>query len=39
MGVTYTRAVEGGYASVTPIQHDLPAYAAPDALRNWAWGE
>lgn len=36
---TDTRAVEDGYVSVTPIQHDLTAYDALDALRGWEWDE
>ena len=36
---TDTTAVERGYVSVTPIQHDLTAYDALDALRDWDWGQ
>ena len=34
---TDTSAVERGYVSVTPIQHDMTAYGALDDLRNWDW--
>lgn len=30
-------AVEDGYVSVTPIQHDMTAHRALDALREWEW--
>jgi 5'-nucleotidase len=36
---TDTTAVDNGYVSVTPIQHDLTAYDALDVLRDWDWGE
>lgn len=32
-------AIEQGYVSVTPIQHDMTAYDAFDALRGWSWDE
>ncbi|PSR00394.1 MAG: 5'/3'-nucleotidase SurE [Bacteroidetes bacterium QS_9_68_14] len=32
-------AVEEGYVSVTPIQHDLTAYDHLAGLREWTWGE
>lgn len=31
-------AIERGYVSVTPIQHDMTAYDAFDDLRTWDWG-
>ena len=34
---TDTTAVEQGYVSVTPIQHDMTAYDTLDALRDWEW--
>ena len=30
-------AVENGYVSLTPIQHDLTAYHALDTMRTWDW--
>ena len=36
---TDTTAVDRGYVSVTPIQHDLTAHDALDALRDWNWAE
>lgn len=36
---TDTTAIERGYVSVTPIQHDLTAYDALNALREWEWAE
>jgi 5'-nucleotidase len=36
---TDTSAVEHGYVSVTPIQHDMTAHSALDELRNWDWDE
>jgi 5'-nucleotidase len=30
-------AVEEGYVSLTPIQHDLTAYHALDTMRTWDW--
>ena len=36
---TDTSAVENGYVSVTPIQHDLTAYDALDTLREWDWAD
>jgi 5'-nucleotidase len=35
---TDTTAVDEGYVSVTPIQHDMTAYDALDGLRDWDWG-
>ena len=32
-------AVDKGYISITPIHHDLTAYAYLDALRDWDWAE
>ncbi|MFB6278261.1 MAG: 5'/3'-nucleotidase SurE [Salinibacter sp.] len=32
-------AIERGYVSVTPIQHDMTAYDAFDSLANWNWDE
>ena len=32
-------AIERGYVSVTPIQHDMTAYDAFDALGDWNWDE
>lgn len=34
---TDTSAVEQGYVSVTPIQHDMTAHSALDDLRDWGW--
>ncbi|PSQ95481.1 MAG: 5'/3'-nucleotidase SurE [Bacteroidetes bacterium SW_9_63_38] len=34
---TDTTAVEEGYVSVTPLQHDLTAHDTLSALRNWNW--
>lgn len=36
---TDTAAVEEGYVSITPIQHDLTAHKALDALRSWDWDD
>ena len=36
---TDTTAIDRGYVSVTPLQHDLTAYDALDALRDWGWSE
>ena len=36
---TDTTAVDRGYISVTPIQHDLTAHDALEALRDWDWAE
>jgi 5'-nucleotidase len=36
---TDTTAVDRGYVSITPIQHDLTAHDALEALREWDWGE
>jgi 5'-nucleotidase len=36
---TDTTAVDRGYVSVTPLQHDLTAYDALDALRDWEWDD
>lgn len=30
-------AIDEGYVSVTPIQHDMTAYDAFDDLRDWGW--
>lgn len=30
-------AIDRGYVSVTPIQHDMTAYEAFDTLRDWDW--
>jgi 5'-nucleotidase len=32
-------AIERGYVSVTPIQHDMTAYDAFDSLESWDWDE
>lgn len=32
-------AIDRGYVSVTPIQHDMTAYDAFDNLREWNWSE
>jgi 5'-nucleotidase len=32
-------AVSKGYISVTPVQLDLTAYGAVQAMREWTWGE
>jgi len=32
-------AIERGYVSVTPIQHDMTAYDAFGALQEWNWDE
>jgi len=32
-------AIERGYVSVTPIQHDMTAYDAFDSLQDWDWDE
>lgn len=32
-------AIDQGYVSVTPIQHDMTAYDAFDTLRDWDWNE
>jgi len=32
-------AIERGYVSVTPIQHDMTAYDAFDSLQDWSWDE
>ncbi len=34
---TDTRAIENGYVSVTPLQHDLTAHDALEDLRDWSW--
>lgn len=34
---TDTSAVDRGYVSVTPLQHDLTAHSALDDLRDWTW--
>jgi 5'-nucleotidase len=34
---TDTRAIEKGYVSVTPLQHDLTAHDALEDLRDWTW--
>ena len=34
---TDTTAVEEGYVSVTPLQHDLTAHDTLSALRDWDW--
>jgi 5'-nucleotidase len=34
---TDTSAVDQGYVSVTPIQHDMTAHSALDDLRDWGW--
>ena len=31
-------AVENGWVSITPIQHDLTAYGAMASLEEWDWG-
>lgn len=36
---TDTAAVDQGYVSVTPIQHDMTAHDTLDALRDWNWGD
>jgi len=36
---TDTSAVERGYVSVTPIQHDMTAQSALEELRDWGWGD
>jgi 5'-nucleotidase len=36
---TDTSAVERGYVSVTPIQHDMTAQSALDDLREWDWAD
>jgi 5'-nucleotidase len=30
-------AVDNGWVSITPIQHDLTAYRAMEALQQWSW--
>ena len=35
--MTDTSAVDNGYVSVTPIQHDMTAHDALDSLRGWNW--
>jgi len=30
-------AIDEGYVSVTPVQHDMTAYDALDDLREWTW--
>ena len=32
-------AVDAGYVSVTPIQHDMTAHHALDTMRTWAWDD
>ena len=32
-------AIERGYVSVTPIQHDMTAYDAFDSLEGWDWDQ
>ena len=32
-------AVEEGYVSVTPLQHDLTAYDHLAGVREWTWEE
>ena len=32
-------AVDNGWVSITPIQHDLTAYSALEGLENWKWGD
>lgn len=34
---TDVHAVENGWVSITPIQHDLTAYSAMAALEKWDW--
>ena len=36
---TDVRAVESGYVSISPIQHDLTAHGCLDALNTWRWTE
>ncbi|MEM8557489.1 MAG: hypothetical protein AAGG50_06650, partial [Bacteroidota bacterium] len=36
-GDTDQTAVEEGYVSVTPLQHDLTAHAHLDRFRAWSW--
>jgi len=36
---TDTAAVERGYVSVTPIQHDMTAHSALDDLQDWDWAD
>jgi 5'-nucleotidase len=36
---TDTAAVEQGYVSVTPIEHDMTAHDTLDALRDWDWAD
>ena len=36
---TDTSAVDQGYVSVTPIQHDMTAHSALDDLRDWSWAD
>ncbi len=31
-------AVESGYVSITPIQHDLTAYSQLERIASWGWG-
>lgn len=37
--LTDTSAVERGYVSVTPIQHDMTAHETLDSLRAWNWDD
>lgn len=32
-------AIEAGYVSITPVQHDLTAYDFLDDLHSWTWNE
>lgn len=32
-------AIENGYVSVTPLQHDMTAHDFLDALRDWTWAD
>lgn len=34
---TDTTAIDRGYVSVTPIQHDMTAHDVLDSLRDWEW--
>ena len=36
---TDLRAIEDGYVSVTPLQHDMTAHGVFDQLSDWEWDE
>ena len=36
---TDLEAIDEGYVSITPVQHDLTAYEHLSSLKNWSWDE